>query len=306
VGHIKEKNNMSSKSLVLTLGAVVLATTACSSNTGKVSVSAKSAALTSSTPGSLDVGNGIVIDRVRVVILKVKLEGERAGAPDAGTHGGADDAAGHHLVASSSGGSDDGADAGRGDDAGRGGDDGRGSDAGRGGNAGRGGDDDADEVRVGPFLVDLAGDALAGGGLNHILDGIVPAGTYRELKVVVGVASPAQAGSDVALADMNGHSVIVDGKVDGKSFTFESSLHAELELETTLTVGAGGNAANLTLSVDPSAWLKAADGTLLDPTAAASKAQIEANIKASLDAFDDDDRDGHDDHGGHDDGSGHL
>ncbi|MFL5303127.1 MAG: hypothetical protein ACJ79R_22575 [Anaeromyxobacteraceae bacterium] len=256
-------------------------------------MSAKSAAATTSaaTPGSLDLGNGIVIDRVRVAIRKVKLEGA-VDAADAGADGGADDPANHALVAAAKGGADD---AGSGD----GGVDDHGG-------QGLGGDDDADEIRVGPFLVDLTGDALATGGLSKVFDGVVPPGTYRELKVVVDVVPPALAGADAGLADMNGKSVIIDGKLDGTAFSFTSSLHAEAKRETTLVVGA--STANVTLTVDPGAWFKAADGSRLDPSAPASKPQIEANIKASVDAFDDDDHDGRDDHGGHgaDDGAGHT
>jgi hypothetical protein len=290
VGKPKEQTDMASRTLGFAVGAVVLAAAACSSNDGKVTVSAKSAVATTAAaaPGSLDLGTGIVIDRVRVVIRKVKLEGAVAGAPDAGADGGADDPANHTLVAAAQGGSD--GDGGVDDHGGQ----------------GRGGDDDdADEIRVGPFLVDLTGDALATGGLSKVFDGVVPPGTYRELRVVVDVVPPALAGSDAALADMNGKSVIIDGKLDGTAFSFTSSLHAEARRETTLVVGA--STANVTLTVDPSGWFKAADGSRLDPTAPSSKAQIEANIKASVDAFDDDDHDGHDDHGGHgaDDGAGH-
>jgi hypothetical protein len=273
---------MTSKTLGLALGAVVLAATACSSNSGKVSVSAKS--VVAATSGSLDVGNGILVDRVRIAIRKVKLEGAETGAADAGG-GGADDPAGHHLVAVASDGSGDGAD------------------AGSGGDGGHDGEDDADEVKVGPFLVDLAGGALSG-GITQVFDGDVPAGTYRELRVVVDVVQAALAGSNAALVDMGSRSVIIDGTVDGTAFSFESSLRAEQKRESTLTVDSSATTANLTLSIDPSGWFKAADGTRLDPTAAASKSQIENNIKASVDAFCDHDRDGHDDRGG--DGSGHQ
>ena len=68
-------------------------------------------------------------------------------------------------------------------------------------------------------------------------------------------------------------------------------------------VAAAGGSSNVTLTIDPSSWFKAADGSLLDPTSAAAKPQIENNIKASIRAFCDRDRDGEDDHGH--DGPGH-
>ncbi len=141
---------MNSKPLVTALAALMLAGTACSGSSGKVSVSAQSAtaADTTTTPtsGSLDLGNGIVVNRVRVAVQRIALEGSSAATPDAGS----DDPAGHTLVADHGG-----ADGGGGED-----------------------DDDADEVKVGPFLIDLTGDKLTA-GINQVFDADVPAGTYQ-------------------------------------------------------------------------------------------------------------------------------
>ena len=54
---------------------------------------------------------------------------------------------------------------------------------------------------------------------------------------------------------------------------------------------------------DPTKWFVTGT-TFLDPRVDANKAAIEANIQASLDAFEDDDKSGHENHGG--DGSGHQ
>jgi hypothetical protein len=51
----------------------------------------------------------------------------------------------------------------------------------------------------------------------------------------------------------------------------------------------------VTLSIDPKSWFAGGAGTRLDPSDAANRRAIEANIKASVDAFEDDDRSGHDD-----------
>ena len=77
----------------------------------------------------------------------------------------------------------------------------------------------------------------------------------------------------------------------------------------------GGTATNITLDIDASKWFVAADGSRLDPRDAANKAAIEANIRASFNAFEDDDengeddrgehRDAGDDHGDHDGGDDH-
>ena len=281
---------MSSKSLVMALAAVVLGGTACSRGSGKVSVSAQSATAagttTPTTPGTLDLGNGIVVSRVRAVVQRIALEGSEAAAPDAGA-GGADDPAGHALVADRSSGSDSdgGTDGGQGDD-----------------------DAEADEVKVGPFLVDLTGDKLAT-GISQVFDADVPAGTYREIKVVIAPVAVADAGSIAGLADMNGESIIVDGTVDGTAFSFQSTIHVKQKQESTIVVASDGSSSNVTLTVDPKTWFVASDGSRLDPGAAASKSQIEDNIRRSVKAFCDHDRNGEDDgqqHGGADDGPGHT
>jgi hypothetical protein len=54
---------------------------------------------------------------------------------------------------------------------------------------------------------------------------------------------------------------------------------------------------NITVSVDPSTWFGSGT-TFLDPRVEANKAGIESNIKASVTAFEDDDKSGHENHGG--------
>jgi hypothetical protein len=316
---------MNGKKWIWTAAALGLAATACSKASGNLSVSAavETPAVTPST--SLDLGNGLVLDRLRVAVRKVTLEGGAAALPDGGpADGGAGDGgagdAGYddhgglrcgdrmHGLVAARGGGDGGADDGSPDGgAGGGAGDGGYGDGGYDDRGGRGGDEDDDdcgfedhdgEIKVGPFLVDLTGAQLAA-GLNRVFEGEIPAGTYRELKVVIGVVSPKKAGADVALADMNGRSVVVEGTLDGKPFVFEAALYAAFKIEQEIVVSADGSFGNVTLTVDPARWFKAADGTRLDPTVPADQARIRANIKATLRAFDDRDRDGHDDHGGH-------
>ncbi len=263
---------MSSKSLVMVLAALVLAGTACSKGSGKVSVSAQSATAADTTspttPGTLDLANGIVVSRVRVAVQRIALEGSEAATPDAGS-GGADD-----PVADRSSG-DGGGDGSLGED-----------------------DAEADEVKVGPFLVDLTGDKLAS-GISQVFDSDVPAGTYREIKVVIAPVAVADAGSSAGLAELNGESIIVDGTVDGTAFSFQSTIHVKQKQESTIVVASDGSTSNVTLTVDPKTWFVGSDGGRLDPGAAASKSQIEDNIRRSVKAFCDDDRNGEDDGPGH-------
>jgi len=169
------------------------------------------------------------------------------------------------------------------------------------------GDDHA--LRSGPLLVDAAGADLSG-AVKQLLSAAVPAGSYRKLKLDVHRVTPAEASAAPGLDALasRGASVLIDGSIDGQPFSFASSLEAELELETPFTVG--GGATNLTLQIDSSKWFVAADGSRLDPRAEANRLAIEANIRGSLEAFEDDDHDGEDDHGGHhgggDGGPGHR
>jgi len=59
---------------------------------------------------------------------------------------------------------------------------------------------------------------------------------------------------------------------------------------------------NITLNFDPSKWFVSGT-TALDPTKPENKLAIEANIRASLAAFQDDDGVGHENHHGDDDGA---
>src|SRR5262249_33800268 len=91
-------------------------------------------------------------------------------------------------------------------------------------------------------------------------------------------------------AGMAGKSLIIDGTVDNKPFSFSSSLDEEQEREGTFTVGSKTNKG--TLTTDPTGWF-ASNGQRLDPSDPnVDRSKIEQNIKASLDAFEDDDRDG--------------
>jgi hypothetical protein len=152
-------------------------------------------------------------------------------------------------------------------------------------------------VRVGPCLIDLAGNTLSGGNsISPVCAADVPAGTYQELEVDVGpVAAGAEAGV-AGLAAMNGKSVIVDGTFNGVSFSFQSTLDVRQKTEAVITVGASNN---VTISLDPTGWFTARDGSVLDPTMAANQSAIEGNIRASIRSFEDDNRDGQEDGGDH-------
>lgn len=277
---------MNAKKLGVALAALFLVCVGCKGS-GNLSVNARAegsvtAADGGATPGPLDLGQGILVARTRVVVKKIGLEGKPAPPP-------ASDA-GMSVARLTT-------------DLRSAADDGEGSDD--------EGDDEREEgeVKVGPFLIDLTGDQMRG-GLVHVFDGDVPAGTYHEIKIVVAPVKNADAGVSAGIAAMNGASVIIDGTVaeaitdggttDGGSadggttatpFSFASNLRAAQKQRMEITVTVNSTTHNVTLTIDPTGWFKAEDGSRLDPTVPANRPAIEANLRASIKGLEDEDED---------------
>jgi hypothetical protein len=168
-----------------------------------------------------------------------------------------------------------------------------------------GNDQDCDELRIGPYLLDLPLGAGAARGFSIEL----PAGSYREVKFKVHKASSATDAAFVsAHPEFEQKSVHVTGTYNGVAFDFTSDVTAsqENEFDPPLAVD-GTTATDLTLFVDLSSWFLV-DGVLVDPAQANGDqpyaSQVKNNIKASIRAFEDGDRDGEDDHDEH--GSDHQ
>jgi hypothetical protein len=260
--------------------AVLLALGGCgsSSKSGQLTLSTKTSAdtATTTTPTStgLPVGADVVLERVRIVIRDVKLESHAEGATTATTTTTKPDDSGTETETETE-------------------------------HAGE------VEVKAGPVLLDLKADALTGAKLQEAISAQIPDGTYDELKLKI---HPLADGEQTGDADVDAAraSIILDGTFDGKTFRFVSHLSVQQKLEGTFTVSSG-SAANITLSLDLTSWFTGPGGEALDPSSAAAQGLIEANIAASLHAFEDDDHDGKDDHGEHagpgggggDDGAGH-
>jgi hypothetical protein len=167
-----------------------------------------------------------------------------------------------------------------------------------------GDDSDCDELRIGPYLLDLPLDD--GPARSFTVE--LPAGTYREVKFKVHKASRAEDASFVAAhPEFDQRSVRVVGTWNGAPFVFTSDVSAEQETEFSPPLAVdGATGTDLTLFVDLSTWFRV-DGALVDPAQANEEqpfaSQVKDNIKSSIRAFEDDDRDGEDDHG--DDGGEH-
>ena len=138
-----------------------------------------------------------------------------------------------------------------------------------------------DEVGAGPFHLDLTGAELSG-EVSHAFDINAAPGDYTRVKVRVHPDAS------------NQKSIVIDGTFNGTAFTFASSLDEDQERQGTFTIDPAGTA-NITLSFDTSRWFSDGQGGALDPSNAGNQSKIEDNIKASLEAFEDDDHDGSDD-----------
>lgn len=171
--------------------------------------------------------------------------------------------------------------------------------------------DGCEELELGPVLLDLP---LGGaGGAARTFSVPVAAGSYDEIEFEIHQPSDddaADAAFIQAHPDFAGVSVQVDGTFNGHAFTYTSDLNAEEEIELRPPlVTTESAAADLTLFVDLDRWFRDATGTLVDPATAnvglTNEGLVDANIRATLHAFEDEDHDGTDDHGGADDGLSH-
>jgi hypothetical protein len=158
------------------------------------------------------------------------------------------------------------------------------------------------EIALGPVVVDLGAADLSSASVQKVLDSTVPAGTYDKIKLKI---HRLQSADNVPGADdlvKAGASILIDGTFNGTAFQFATSLEAEQELEGKFVID--GQSQNITIDFDSSAWFTSGT-TVLDPSDPANKLAIEANIRASLNAFQDDDGIGHENHHGDDDAANH-
>jgi hypothetical protein len=161
-------------------------------------------------------------------------------------------------------------------------------------------DDDCEELELGPVLLDRP----LGAGAERRFSVAIDTGSYDKIEFEIHKPSGDDDSAFVAQhPGFDGVSVMVTGTWNGVAFTYTSDLDVEQEysfnppLLVTETTGA-----NVTLFVDLTSWFmnQAADG-LLDPAQANKggtyEGEVKSNIESSLNAFEDDDRDGEDDHG---------
>jgi len=162
-------------------------------------------------------------------------------------------------------------------------------------------DDDAcEEFEIGPMLVDLPLD----GSVETVITVAVDTGTYDEIEFEIHKPDDDTPEDLAFLADhpdFDGVSIRVIGSFNGTAFVFQTDLNEdqEIELATPLVITELATSTNLTMSIDLDTWFRSGTGALINPRTAnkggANENVVKDNIKDSIEAFEDDDRDGDDD-----------
>jgi hypothetical protein len=164
------------------------------------------------------------------------------------------------------------------------------------------GNGDCEEFETGPVLASFplgVTNTAAAVAVN------APAGQYDELEFEIHKTDPTGDAAFIALnPGFSGISIRVTGtysKAGTRSdFTYTSDLDASEEVAFAQPLSVtDGVAANLTIRLDVSTWFVDA-GSLVDPNSAnkggPNESVVQNNIQNSVDAFEDDNHDGHDDH----------
>ena len=165
-----------------------------------------------------------------------------------------------------------------------------------------GSDDACEEIERGPILVDLP---LDGQDPSVLIDTEISAGTWEEVEFEID-ALDRDDDDEAAFLRETGFPEEVSIRATGTytpagetpvAFTYLTDLDAEKEIEfdPPLTVR-DGETASVTFSVDIGTWFRGEDGRLLNPNDAnddgPAEDEVEDNIEASFDGFEDDDHDG--------------
>jgi hypothetical protein len=160
--------------------------------------------------------------------------------------------------------------------------------------------DGCEKFEAGPVLVSVPVD----GSVSEEFSLNIPAGSYTEIefdihKVSSGDEQDAQFLSLHPTFDQL--SIRVTGTFDGQAFVFETDLDVEQELNLlpALVIGESTGSTNITVEVGLDRWFLDATGRTVDPATGNKGGQneslIKENIKNSIEAFEDGDRDGTED-----------
>ena len=155
-------------------------------------------------------------------------------------------------------------------------------------------EDSCEEIQLGPMKIDLPVTDVVSSPISTQ----VPAGTYNEIEF--DIRRPGTDPADVAFVQANPQfnnvSIRVEGTFNGQAFVFTSQLDQEVQIDFNppVTITEGSN--NVTIAVDMRSWFRNAQGVLINPATAnpgqTNESPVTARIKASLRAFEDDDKSG--------------
>ncbi len=158
--------------------------------------------------------------------------------------------------------------------------------------------DACERFSVGPAVFEVPMD----GSVDQILVADVPPDTYEELRFEIHRLSGDRPEAREILEkhpELAETSVLVVGTFNGEPFEFRETLSEvqRVEFDTPLVVEEGSGSTNLTLTLDLADWFLDSKGRLLDPRTigeSSDRDRIRENIRRSLRAFEDSDRDGRD------------
>ena len=152
---------------------------------------------------------------------------------------------------------------------------------------------DCNELKLGPTLVTLPLTATA----STAITAAVPEGTYN--KIEFQIHRPTNNTTDATFAaanpDFANASIRLEGTYNGSAFVFTSTMSQAIELNLVQPVVIDKDNTNITIALDINSWFKV-NGTVIDPRTAnpggANEQAVTQNIRASLHAFEDDDKNG--------------
>jgi hypothetical protein len=151
-------------------------------------------------------------------------------------------------------------------------------------------------VTIGPVLVDLP---LTPGAVQAFAIEIEP-GAYDEIEFDIHKPDDDDPEDLTFLQqhpDFLDVSIRVEGTFNGQSFTFETDLNVEQELDFAppLMIEDMGST-NVTIQVGLDSWFVTAGGVIINPQTGnkgePNESLVTENIKVSIEAFEDEDRDG--------------
>jgi len=140
-------------------------------------------------------------------------------------------------------------------------------------------DEESEQVKAGPFVIDLN----LNGEVTEFASSEIPPGNYDRVRFEIHKLEDSDVVPDPEFKEgtesTQRYSAIVKGMLNGNAFTykFEKSAEQDIKLDEDIVIG-DGEAANLTLTVDPKSWFYEGD-ILLNPNDQANESKIEQRMK---------------------------